>query len=121
MPLSFLTLGRLASSVLLSVLPCCALHTYDEETGTAHLWGFGHLSLHVQHAPDDAELQAVTVGTSSVGANLDCTRFSPGAGIGYHSSRVTYVVASNTQMRLEEPYTRKLRIWRNPFPSKPEP
>lgn len=93
-------------------LSSCSIQTFDEETGTAHLWGFGHLSLRVQQAPDDAKLQAVTVGTQTVGGNLDTTPFSSGAGIGYHSSQVTYVVSSNTQMQLQEPHTSRFRLKR---------
>jgi hypothetical protein len=91
----------------------CAIQTFDEKTGTAHLWGWGHLSLRVQGAEDDATLQAVTVGTQTLGANLDTTAFSSGAGVGYHSSRVTYVVSPNTQLRLEEPHTSKFRLGRS--------
>jgi hypothetical protein len=91
----------------------CAIQTFDAKTGTAHLWGFGHLSLQVQGAEDDATLQAVTVGTQTLGVNLDATAFSSGAGVGYHSSRVSYIVSSNTQLRLEEPHTSKFRPGRS--------
>ena len=103
-----------ALTTLMAVcLSSCAVQTFDAKTGTAHLWGFGHLSLRVQGAEDDATLQAVTVGTQTLGANLDTTAFSSGAGVGYHSSRVTYVVSPNTQLRLEEPHTSKFRLGRS--------
>lgn len=94
-------------------LSSCAIQTFDAKTGTAHVWGWGHLSLRVQGAEDDAKLQAVTVGTQTLGANLDTTAFSSGAGVGYHSSRVTYVVSTSTQLRLEEPHTSKFQLGRS--------
>lgn len=113
-----MTLPHMSPLCALTTLPAvclcsCAIQTFDVKTGTAHLWGFGHLSLQVQGAEDDATLQAVTVGTQTLGANLDATAFSSGAGVGYHSSRVTYIVSSNTQLRLEEPHTSKFRLGRS--------
>ena len=98
-------------------LSSCAVQVFDEKTGTTHLWGFGHLSMKVQGAEDDATLQAVTVATDSVGANMDTTPFSSGLGLGYHSSRVTYVVSADTQLQMTEPHTAGMKLTRQISPA----
>jgi hypothetical protein len=74
--------------------------------------------MRVQGAEDDATLQAVTVATDTVGANVDTTPFSSGLGLGYHSSRVTYVVSADTQLQMAEPHTAGMKLSRQISPAK---
>lgn len=95
-----------------SVWTCtsCAVQTFDESTGTAHLWGIGHLSLTTTSAVDDSRLQAVTVGSDVVGVGVDTAPFSSGLGLGYQGKRVSYVVKENTAMRITRPHRRDLSL-----------
>ena len=39
---------QVCALILCAVLPSgCAIHYFDAETGTEHLWGFGHLKMKV--------------------------------------------------------------------------
>ena len=40
----------------------CAVHYYDKETGTEHLWGFGHLRMKAEPS-NDAVVRLVVTGT----------------------------------------------------------
>jgi hypothetical protein len=85
------------------LLPSCAWQSFDETTGTAHLWGIGHLSMSVNQAVDDRHLKAVTVGSDTVGIGVDTTPFASGLGLGYQGRRVAYVVSDNTALTIAKP------------------
>lgn len=52
-------------------LPGCAIHYFDPETGTEHLWGFGHMKVKV--TPVNKGLQAVVRGTDVLGISVGST------------------------------------------------
>lgn len=60
---------------LLALLSGCAIQYYDAQTGTEHLWGWGHLKMRAiplqgdQASPTNAIIACVT-GTSILGLNL---------------------------------------------------
>ncbi len=65
----------------------CAFHFYDKDTGTEHLWGFGHFRM---KAPPKTGARPVVTGTHMLGLNLRAGRDNYGVGVGYDSqSRIT--------------------------------
>lgn len=78
---------RIALGLLLVLLNGCAFNYYDAETGTEHLWGFGHLRM---KAPPRHSDRAFVTGSQMLGVNLRAGRDNYGIGVGYDShSRVT--------------------------------
>lgn len=92
----------------------CAVHYYDAKTGTAHLWGIGHMKMRVVPAVDDSRVQAVAVGIQTIGLRLDANQHTSGINLGYDNSSFVYVVASDTSLRLDEvkndPFTLQLGV-----------
>ncbi|MGV3663263.1 MAG: hypothetical protein ACO1TE_24030 [Prosthecobacter sp.] len=84
-------------------LSACSCRTFDPATGTAHLWGLGHLSMSVRPAADDATLQAVVVGADTLGLGVDTAPFASSGGVGYHGSRVAYVLREDAPLRIDPP------------------
>ena len=79
----------------------CAVHYYDAKTGTAHLWGIGHMKMRVVPAVDDAKVQAVAVGIETIGLRVDANQHTNGLSLGYDSSNFVYVVSSDASLRLD--------------------
>ncbi|MFT4589665.1 MAG: hypothetical protein ACI8QF_003782, partial [Limisphaerales bacterium] len=50
------------AAVSLAFASGCAVHYYDKETGTEHLWGFGHLRMKAEPS-EDGVVRAVMTGT----------------------------------------------------------
>lgn len=94
------TLPSLFLCLLALGLSACSCRSFDKATGTAHLWGLGHLSMAVRRAADDEKLQAVVVGTDTVGFGVDTTPFASGSSVGYHGSRVAYVVDDDATLSI---------------------
>lgn len=92
------------------LLTGCAVQTFDEETGTVHLWGFGHLALSTQKPLTKDSLQAVSVTTDTLGVRLDHTHFNSGLGLGYQGTQVTYVVKDNAALKVGRVGWRGLRL-----------
>lgn len=103
-PPMLLTLSLLSSG--------CAVSHYDAQTGTAHLWGFGHLKMRIVPATGDAKLQAVVIGTRTIGARVDTGKDTGGLSLGYADTHLTTIVASDTALRLDtvgsDPFTLRL-------------
>ena len=78
---------RFALGLSLLLLNGCALKYYDANTGTEHLWGFGHFRM---KAPPRNADRAFVTGSQMLGLNLRAGRDDYGIGVGYDShSRVT--------------------------------
>lgn len=90
----------------------CAIQTWDAKTGTAHLYGFGHLKMRVVPAVDDAKVQAVAVGVQTIGLRFDANQHTNGINLGYDNSSFVYAVSSDTSLRIEsvhnDPFTLRL-------------
>ena len=77
----------------------CAFHHYDAETGTEHLWGFGHFRM---KAPPQTGARPVVVGAQMLGLNVRTGRDDYGLGVGWDShSRVT--MPANGTLLMEWP------------------
>jgi hypothetical protein len=104
-----------ATGVLLLLLAFttsgCAVTSFDAKTGTAHLWGIGHLKMRVTGA-ENSRVQAVAVGFQTLGARLDATPEHRGVSVGYHNTSLVTIVATDTALRLDnsgsDPFTLRL-------------
>jgi hypothetical protein len=79
----------------------CALHHYDEATGTEHIWGFGHMKMKV--APSNEGLQAIVHGTDVLGLSLGIGGQQNYLTAGWHRTQLLDVVAESTAIRYEWP------------------
>lgn len=89
------------SLAALALLPSCAFQTFDAETGTAHLWGAGRLSMSVRQSEDDPRMQAITIGSETVGVAADGTPGSSGGGVGWRGAQVSYVLTEDQPLLVE--------------------
>ncbi len=86
----------------------CALHYYDPDTGTEHVWGVGHIKMRI-HSETNA-LQAVSSQVSTVGIGV-------GAGkedyylVGGYNKRGSLSVYDDTVLSLQWP-TNELDLFR---------
>jgi hypothetical protein len=79
----------------------CAVHYYDKETGTEHLWGFGHLRM--KAAPsNDAVVRSVVTGTETLGFSVSAGEENRGIGLGY-DNRKKMNVLDDASVALEFP------------------
>ena len=46
----------------------CAIHYFDSETGTEHIWGFGHMQMKVSASNEG--VRAIVRGTETVGVAI---------------------------------------------------
>jgi hypothetical protein len=90
----------LAFLLLVSLHSGCAIHYYDKESATEHLWGFGHMKMNA--GPPNEGVQAVVQGTETLGLNIGAGREDYQVGAGWGSRR-RIVVSSNASVRLEWP------------------
>ena len=97
----------------------CALHHYDETTGTEHIWGFGHMKMRV--APCNEGLRAVVRGTDVFGASLGIGKRESYLTAGWHRTQRLDVIDKNTKVRFEWPSSdfRYVRIG-SEFPFAPD-
>lgn len=96
----------------------CALHHYDESTGTEHIWGFGHMKIKVPQYNEG--LQAVVRGTDVLGLSLGIGEQQNYITAGWHRTQRLDVVAESTAIRYEWPDSdfAKVRIG-SKFPFRP--
>src|SRR5438445_11907973 len=78
----------------------CAVHYYDKQSGTEHLWGFGHLKM--KAAPPNEGVQAVVKGVETLGFSVGADEEDCHVGVGWDFRR-RIVLSSNTAVRLEWP------------------
>ncbi len=97
----------------------CALHHYDEATGTEHIWGFGHMKMKV--AACNEGLQAIVHGTDVFGLSLGIGEQQNYLTAGWHRTQRLDVVAESTTIRYEWPDSdfANVRVG-SKFPSQPD-
>lgn len=94
-------LGALACCVALSFLPTgCAIHYFDDKTGTEHLIGFGHMRMRV--APTEKNARAVAAGVNTAGVTLDVGKKNYGLLVGFQR-QVRVEVDENASVCFEWP------------------
>ena len=73
--------------VIIAATNGCAFHYYNKETGTEHLFGFGHFRM---KGPPKTGASPVVAGSQMLGLNLRAGRDDYGLGVGFDSqSRIT--------------------------------
>lgn len=93
--------SRLALLVCAALLSGCAVQYYDPDTGTTHVWGFGHMAMKV--SPPNEGVQAVVRATSLLGLSLGRTGDRTYLTLGYDTEQQTEIVAESTSVRVEWP------------------
>lgn len=79
----------------------CAIHYFDSETGTEHIWGFGHMQM--KFSPSNEGVQAVVRGTDVLGLSIGSADQQVYFTAGWHRVQRLDVIAENTAVRLEWP------------------
>ena len=77
----------------------CAIHYFDPETGTEHLWGFGHMQMKV--SPPNEGVQAVVTGVETLGLAIGDTPWEGYVSLGYHRLERLQIIEESTAIRLE--------------------
>ncbi len=86
---------------LASLFNGCAVHYYDQATGTEHLWGIGQMKM---RAIQNAEgLQAVAKGVTVVGVKVGSGLENYSIGAGYDAGYRILIHGTNTAIRYEAP------------------
>jgi hypothetical protein len=105
--------------IFILVASGCAIHHYDQTTGTEHIWGFGHMKMKI--APPSEGLQAVVRGTDVLGISFGQDDRQTYLTAGWHRTQRLQVVAESTAIRYEWPDSNfsNVRIGSNfPLPDK---
>lgn len=79
----------------------CAIHYYDEDTGTEHLWGFGHMKMKVS-IPEE-EIQATVHGVKICGLGFSKSPEDFSLITGFYNKTRMEIIAEDTSFRLEWP------------------
>ena len=87
--------------VLAGFFSGCAVHYFDKNTGTEHLWGFGHMKMKV--APEEESLQAIVRGTDVIGLSTGSADKQAYLTLGWHRLQRLDIVTESTAVRLEWP------------------
>ncbi len=82
-------------------LPGCAIHYFDSETGTEHLWGIGHMRMRA--AGPDEGLKALVRGTETIGLGLGSIDGQGYLTLGWQRRQRLDILKENTAVRLEWP------------------
>ena len=89
-------------SLLLAVaLNGCAIHYYDTDTQTEHVWGVGHMMM--KAAQSNEGLEAIVHGTDAVGISIGKTSRQSYFTIGWQRLQYIDVLNESTAVRLEWP------------------
>lgn len=91
----------LALSLLAVLLNSCAVHYYDRETQTEHVWGIGHMMM--KAAQPNEGLEAIVHGTDVVGISIGKTSRQRYFTIGWQRLQYIDVLKESTAVRLEWP------------------
>ncbi len=86
----------------------CAIHYYDPDTGTEHLWGVGHMRMKAKPS-EDGVVRAVVTGSETLGFTLSAGETHRGIGLGY-DNRQAARIHDDASVTMEFP-TNSLR-WR---------
>lgn len=79
----------------------CAIKYYDKESGTEHLWGFGHLRMKAEPSKD-AVVRSVVTGVETLGFSLLVGEENRGVGLGY-DNRKKMRIMDDASVALEFP------------------
>lgn len=88
-------------SLLAAALGGCALHFYDEATGTEHVWGLAHVKMRVQ--PSTEGVKAVAQGSETLGFSVGRTAAGPHLALGWHDESRILVSPADAALRFEWP------------------
>lgn len=86
---------------LFTLVSGCAIHYYDPETGTEHLWGIGHMRMKVGEANEGA--RAIVAGTDTLGMAAGSAAYDRYIALGWQRLSRLQVVGEDTTVRLEWP------------------
>jgi hypothetical protein len=86
---------------LIVSFPSCAITYYDEETGVAHIWGFGHMKM--KAAAPFEECRAIVTGMQTFGAALGFGAQDYYIMLGWDNRRLLRILNKDTSVRLEWP------------------
>jgi len=86
----------------------CAVHYFDEETGTEHLWGVGHMQMRV--APPEEEVRAVVGQMRTLGLSVGQLQNNRHLALGWHSDTRLYMIDDDTSVRFEWPTSRLFNV-----------
>jgi hypothetical protein len=95
-----------ASTILLAVVPLvattgCALHYFDPETGTEHIWGIGHMAM-TPGTPSEG-VRAIGRRTDTVGFSVGKLQEGVYLELGWGARQRVDIVDANTQLCLAWP------------------
>jgi hypothetical protein len=97
--------GRVHVAILLILFATlaggCAIHYYDPDTGTEHLWGIGHMRMKVGETNEG--VRAVVTGTDTVGLAGGSAPSERYIAIGWQRLSRLQVLDADTSIRLEWP------------------
>ena len=79
----------------------CAIHYYDEDTETEHLWGFGHMKMRVT-VPEE-KIQAAVHGIKICGLGISKTPEDFSLITGFYNKTKMEIAAEDASFRLEWP------------------
>jgi hypothetical protein len=79
----------------------CAVHYFDEKTGTDHIWGFGHMKMKAT-VPDEDRM-AVVKGHSGLGVHVGAGADEHSLAAGWMSRRNLTITDQDAAFRLEWP------------------
>ncbi len=82
-------------------VPACAITYFDEETGVAHIWGFGHMKMKAS-APLE-ECRATVAGVETLGLALGVGAQDYYVLLGWDNRRLLRILHRDTSVRLEWP------------------
>jgi hypothetical protein len=77
----------------------CAIHYFDAETGTEHLWGIGHMKARI--TPVNEGLKAVVRGVEVFGLGIGRDDTNSYFTLGWHNNQRLEILDENTSVRLE--------------------
>ena len=80
----------------------CAVHYFDTESGTEHIWGIGHMAM--KYSVPDEELKAVGHRTDVVGISIGRLQEETYLTVGWNARQRIEIVDENTQLCLAWPY-----------------
>lgn len=78
----------------------CAVHYYDKDSGTEHLWGFGHMRMKAE--PSSDTVRTIVNGTQLFGLHIGAGQEEYYLGAGWDNRR-KITVADNASVSLEWP------------------
>lgn len=93
----------------------CAVHYFDSDTNTEHIWGIGHMKMRIADAEEG--VQAVVRGNGVIGFSVGRLDQLYYLTAGWHRTQRLDAIADNTCLRFEWPSSdfAKVRIGTN-FP-----